>query len=335
MKKLVMFPAVDDARCEKIAAAAGAMRVVNAISEAEATREIADADAFFGKLTPELLAAAGRLAWVQAPTASLEHYLFPVLVAHPCQLTNMRGISADVIAEHVLAYLLCFSRNLHRYIRQQSQARWSPIGGEAERSDFKTGPGVVNAIDRAHPTLSEATLGIVGLGHIGREVARRASFLGMRVVAVDPRAEAAADAGVTECWPLDALPRLLAASDYVVICAPHTPVTERMFRRAQLEQMKRTAILVNVGRGAIVDLDDLTAALTDRTIAGAALDVFEREPLPPDHPLWRLENAILTPHVAGFGPRVAERHLALLVENIGRFVRGEPLANVVDKVAWY
>ena len=332
--KLVIHPAVDDARLAKIHSAAGAMAVINARDEAEALREIATADAFFGKLTPPLLAAAGQLRWVQSPTASLEHFLFPELVDHPCQLTNMRGLFSDVIADHVFGYILCFARNLHRYLRQQLAAKWEPIGGEAERTTFAAGPGNVSAIDRAHLHLADSTLGIVGLGQIGSEVARRGLALGMRVVAVDP-VQTAAPEGVAALWRLDQLPELLAQSDFVVIAAPHTPDTERLFRRQQFQQMKRTAYLINIGRGAIVELADLVAAIDAGEIAGAALDVFQTEPLPADHPLWQKENVIITPHVAGASPRIAERHLGVLLENIGRFTRGEPLVNVVDKARWF
>lgn len=331
--KLVIHPPVEPERLERIRAATGRLEVVNAAAEAEAERAVADADAFFGKLTPRLLAAAGRLRWVQAPTVSLEHYLFPELVAHPCVLTNMRGLFSDVIADQVFGYLLCFARNLHVYIRNQIQARWEPVGGEAERAHFAAGPGTVSAIDRAHHGLAGAALGIVGLGGIGTEVARRGLAFGMRVRAVDPVREQAPE-GVTVAKP-ERLPELLGESDYVVIAAPHTPETRKLFRRPQFQQMKRTAYLVNVGRGVIVDLADLTAALRAGEIAGAGLDVFETEPLPADHPLWQMPNAILTPHVAGFAPCIAERHLEVLLDNLRRFQDGAPLRNVADKTRWF
>lgn len=332
--KLVIHPPVEPDRLERIRATAGSMAVVNAADEAEAVRAIADADAFFGKVTPPMLAAARRLRWVQAATISLEHYVFPELVAHPCVLTNMRGIFSDVIADHVFGYVICFARHFPRYIRNQMAARWEPVGGEAERSGFAAGPGTVSAIDRAHLHLADLTLGVVGLGSIGSEIARRALAFGMRVLAVDP-VQTRPPEGVAAIWRLERLPDLLAASDFVVIAAPHTPETEKLFRRSQLRQMKRTAYLINIGRGVIVDLADLTAALQAGEIAGAGLDVFETEPLPPEHPLWRLENVIITPHVAGYSPHIAERHLAVLLDNVGRFMRGEPLRNVVDKAAWF
>jgi phosphoglycerate dehydrogenase-like enzyme len=332
--KLVIHPPVEPPRLSRIAEAAHPMVVVNAASESEACAAMPEADAFFGKLTPQLLAAARRLRWVQSPTASLEHYIFPELIAHSCVLTNTRGLFSDVIADQVMGYVICFARNLHRYIRNQAQARWEPVGGESERVTFATGPGMVTAIDRAHGHLADATLGILGLGSIGSEIARRALAFGMRVVAVDPT-QTRAPEGVTALWPTERLPDLLSASDYVVIAAPHTPQTAKLFQRAQFQTMKRSACLINIGRGAIVDLADLVDALRVGEIAGAALDVYETEPLPADHPLWQLENVILTPHVAGYSPRIAERHLALLLENIRRFRTGEPLRNVVNKATWY
>jgi phosphoglycerate dehydrogenase-like enzyme len=234
-----------------------------------------------------------------------------------------------------MGYVICFARNLHVYVLQASAGLWAPVGGEEARVGFASGPGVVNAIDRAHRHLADATLGVVGLGSIGREIGRRAAAFGMRVIAVDPKPQGRPPE-VADLWPVEELPRLLGQSDYVVIAAPHTPESEGMFRRPQFRQMKRDAYLINIGRGAIVVLNDLVAALDAGEIAGAALDVFETEPLPPEHPLWRMPGCvILTPHVAGYSPRIAGRHLETLLDNVGRFVRGEPLRNVVDKDRWY
>jgi phosphoglycerate dehydrogenase-like enzyme len=332
--KLVIYPAVEEERLRPIISAAGPMRVVNAPDQASALREIQDADAFFGKVTPAILAAAKQLRWVQSATASLEHYMFPELVEHSCVLTNMRGIYSDVIADHVFGFIVCFARNFHRYVRNQIKGHWEPVGGETERPGFAAGPGTTNAIDRSHLHLADMTLGIVGFGAIGQEIARRAMAFGMRILALDPIITSAPE-GVSALWKPDRLPDLLARSDFVVIAAPHTPETYKLLRRRQLQQMKRTAYLINVGRGVIVDLEDLTSALEAGEIAGAGLDVFETEPLPADHLLWKMEQVIITPHVAGYSPRIAERHLAVLLDNIARFVRGETLRNVVNKRAWF
>ncbi len=332
--QLVIYPAVEPNRYERIAAAAGPMSVINADSMAAAQAAMPRADAFFGKLTAPLLALAERLAWVQSPTASLEHYLFPELIEHPCVLTNMRGLYSDVIADHVLGFVICFARNFHRYVRQQAQGVWSPVGGEHQRSNFVSGPGTTSAIDHAHLHLADATMGIFGYGAIGREVGRRARGFGMHVLAIDPNPLDSDQSGI-EAWPLDRMPELLRQSDFVVIAAPHTPQTQRLFDRSVLAHMKSTAYLINIGRGAIVVLADLVDALRTGRIAGAGLDVFETEPLPADHPLWHLDNVILTPHIAGTSVRIAERHLAVVVENVGRFVRRESLVNVVDKRQWF
>jgi phosphoglycerate dehydrogenase-like enzyme len=333
--KLLIHPSVESTRLKKIQNAAGEMDVCNVNSPADAQREIVNADAFFGKITPDLLTAAQQLQWVQSPTASLEHYLFPELIEHPCQLSNMRGLFSDVIADHVMGYILCFARNLHHYIRRQMESRWAPVGNEKmTEQTFVTGPASVSPVDSSHIHLSDATIGVVGAGFIGQEVCRRAAAFGMKVLAVDPQCRQVDDI-VHDVWMPDRLPDLLAASDFVVIAAPHTPATAKLFRTEQFAQMKDSAFLINIGRGVIVDLEDVTAALENGLIAGAALDVFETEPLPPEHRLWHLENAILTPHIAAASPRIAERHLETLLENIRCFVSGRPPATLVDKRQWF
>lgn len=245
----------------------------------------------------------------------------------------MRGLYSDVAAEHTFCILLGLVRNLPLYARQQASSLWEPAGGEASRTDWSTGPGVMSDIDRAHGQLSGHTMEIVGLGEIGRALAKRANAFEMRVVAVDPKV-ALAPPEIAACWLPDDLHRLLAESDYVVICAPHTPRTARMFGPAEFAKMKPTSYLVNIGRGAIVDTQALTEALQVGRLAGAGLDVVDPEPLPVDHPLWRMPNVLITPHVAGFSPRIAERHLAMLLDNLRRFATGQPLRNLVSKRDW-
>jgi phosphoglycerate dehydrogenase-like enzyme len=300
----------------EIASVAPDVEVINAATREEAIKAIREADAFYGAIAPEMLAAASRLRWVQAPRIGLEHYMFPELAESDVVLTNMRGIYNDVIADHVWGYILCFARGLHIYLRRQI-ARW-----------WARGAPVVH--------LADSTLGIVGLGGIGSEVARRGPAFGMRVVAVDPRRTVAPE-GVAALWGTDRLDELLAMSDFVVICAPHTPETEHLIGAGQLLRMKRTAFLINVGRGVVVDLVALTEALREGTIAGAGLDVFEREPLPDEHPLWMMPNVIVTPHTAGadVGGHVEARRRNVLLDNVRRFTRGDALHNVVDKAAWF
>ncbi len=333
-RKLIVSPEIDGERLRRLRDCTDRLEIINCRDSAQARESIADADAFFGKLTPELLANARQLCWVQSPTASLEHYLFPELIEHPCVLTNMRGLFSDVIADHVLGLVLCFARNLHTYVRRQTRAEWAPVGGESQRSGFSFGPAEVSEIDRRHQHLADCTLGVIGAGEIGREVLRRAAAFGMPLRAVDPICRNVPGV-LDEVWPTDRLNDLMAESDYVVIAAPHTPETTKLFRTPRFEAMKRSAVLINIGRGAIVDLDDLTAALQSGLIAGAGLDVFETEPLPAEHPLWHMDNVIITPHVAGTSPRIAERHLATLLENVRRFVASEPLLNVVNKRKWF
>jgi phosphoglycerate dehydrogenase-like enzyme len=279
-----------------------------------------------------MLRSATKLRWAQAPTASMEKYLYPELVAAPVVVTNMRGIFSDVIADHVFGFILCFAKNFHIYLRQQLQGVWHMLGRDTGELPGYAGPGEVHPSDRAAITLADCTLGVVGLGGIGAEVARRGLAFHMRVLGVDPVA-AEAPTGVALMRP-DRLDELLAQADFVVIAAPHTPDTFRLFNRARLQKMKKSAYLINIGRGVIVDLADLTAALQAGDIAGAGLDVFETEPLPAGHPLWQMPNVIITPHCAAASPRVPERHEQTLLDNLRRFAAGQPLRNVVDKQRW-
>ncbi len=314
--RLVFSPPVADDWVEQIATLAPDLKVVNAATVEKALRAIGDADAFCGYITPELLAAARKLRWIQAPRIGLEHYMFPALEQSDVLLTNTRGMLADLVADHAMALVLALARDLPTYMRQQWSQHWETH---------------VPLID-----LPGATMGIIGLGAIGVEVAKRAASFGMRVVAVDPR-RTDRPPEVAEIYRPDRLLELLSQADVVVICAPHTRDTEKMIRAEQLRRMKKTAYLVNVGRGPIVDLADLAEALRAGTIAGAGLDVTDPEPLPAEHPLWSLPNALITPHAASECPndKMEVRKRQMIMENIRRFAVGEQLLNVVDKAAWY
>lgn len=313
--KLVIYPTEDPELPDRIRRAEPGVDVVVARDEAEARREIADADALYGRVDRELLAAAKKLRWIQSPVIGLERTMFPELIAHPVVMTNPRGIFSDDIADHVLALLLVFARHLPRFFRYQVGHNWHTEGYVPVH-------------------LPDATLGIVGLGGIGSAVAHRAAAHELRVIAVDPR-RTEKPPGVTELWPSSRLHDLLGQSDFVAICAPETPETRGMIDAGALRAMKPTAYLINIGRGKIVSLDALVAALRAGQLAGAGLDVFEVEPLPPDHPLWAMENVVITPHIAGYGEHIAGRRHQVLLDNLRRFTRGEPLTNVVEKNRWF
>ena len=332
--KLVIHPQIDTRRLKLLRSVSEELDIVNAESDEIALSQISDADGFYGKITPELLAASTRLKWIQSPTASLEHYIFPDLVQHSCTLTNMRGIFYDVIADHVLMYILMFCRQMPYYTRQQLQSKWAPLGGEEARSDFSVGPGMATAMDFAHSQLSDMTVGVVGLGSIGAEIASHCIKLGMQVVGVDPYCEATPN-GLEFLSGEHGLENLLGKSDFVIIAAPHTPETEGMFNAIRFSQMKNTSYLINIGRGSIVPLSDLRMALETGEIRGAALDVMENEPLGVDDPLWKHPNVIITPHIAACSTRVAERHLETLLENVKRFAHHQPLLNIVNKIRWF
>jgi phosphoglycerate dehydrogenase-like enzyme len=182
--------------------------------------------------------------------------------------------------------------------------------------------------------LPEAIALVVGVGGIGAEVARLASTFGMRVIGVDER-RPAPPPGVAELHRAAALDALLPQADFVILTVPHTPETEGFMNRARFQRMKRGAFFINIGRGRTTRLDDLVAALRAGEIAGAALDVFEQEPLPAEHPLWTMPGVLITPHTAGYGPYLDERRYEVLADNCRRFLAGQALRNIVDKSRWF
>ncbi|MGC4940286.1 D-2-hydroxyacid dehydrogenase [Kribbella sp. DT2] len=275
------------------------------------------ADAAYGVLPADLLAAAPHLRWLQAPQAGPPPgFYYPELVAHPLVVTNMRATYTDHVAEHTLALILSLTRGLPRYVQDQTRARWNP--------DWDP---------KAVVPLSEATALVIGVGAVGAEIGRLLAAFGTTVTGVDARRTEAP--GFSAVQPVETLDQQLADADLVVLTVPHTPTTEGMVDARFLEQCKRSAFFVNVGRGPTVRLDDLDAALAAGELRGAALDVYETEPLPADHSLWHRPNVLLTPHVAGAGPHATERRYAVLVENCRRFLAGDELINVVDKSQWF
>ncbi len=293
--------------------------LVPATSEAwSETLSRADALVVGASVTAEDLAAAPQLRWIQATIAGVEGFPFPALAARGIALTNFSGVAAPAIAEHVLALMLAFARGLPVLQRRQIEGAWFDNHAEA--------PPTVE--------LGGQTLGVVGLGDIGEELAWRAGALGMRVLATN-RDPIAAPPGVERVLPSEALPEMLAASDHVALCLPLTRVTEHLIGREQLTTMKHSAYLYNVGRGELIDQDALVTALREGTIAGAGLDVATPEPLPPDSPLWALPTVVITGHTAGQTPLYWERGIALLIDNVRRFLAGEELRNTVDTGVGY
>ena len=292
--------------------------VVVAEDEDAARKALPDADAAFGDLTPALLPHAKRIRWLQAGHAAPQAgYYYPELIAHALEVTNFREIYNDHISAHIMMYVLNFARGMPRYVRQQAQGVWDKPPKDT---------GVI--------ALNDSTMLIVGVGGIGAETARLAAAFGMKVIGTDARRTGTPE-GVSELLRPEALDDALPRADFVVLTVPHTPATGGFFDRAKFRRMKKSAYFINIGRGRTTKLDDLTAALQEGEIAGAGLDVFEKEPLSPGHPLWSMPQVIITPHTAGYGPHVNERRYDIISENVRRFMSGEPLRNPVDKANWF
>jgi phosphoglycerate dehydrogenase-like enzyme len=281
-----------------------------------------DAEILFAfSLRAEQFKFAQKLRWIHAPTAAVHQLLFPDLVNSDVVLSNAREVHGPVVAEHVIALMFALAKKIPQAARLQQQHVW---GQDAIWND---GP--------RPRELAGATLGLIGLGSIGRTVARIASALGMRMIAVREHPEKEKPEGVAEVYTSAQINKLLALSDYVVVAAPLTEATRGLINEERLAAMRPDAYLINVGRGPQVDEAALGNALRNRRIAGAALDVFEQEPLPPGSPLWELDNLLITPHTAGLTERLWQRHYALFSENLRRYLNHEPLLFIVDKQRGY
>ena len=281
-----------------------------------------DAEVIFTiSLRPEQFAAATNLRWIHAPTAAVHQLLFAELVNSNVTITNSREVHGPVVAEHVMALIFALAKKIPQAALFQQKHIW---GQEAIWRDG------------AHPReIAGATLGLVGVGSIGRRVAQMASALGMRVIALREHVEKGSPEGVEAVFPPPAINEVLKQSDYIVLAAPLIAATHGLIDADRLAAMKPGACLINVGRGAQVDEAALAEALRTGRIAGAALDVFEREPLPADSPLWSAENLLITPHTAGLTDKLWHRHYELFSDNLRRYVAREPLRFVVDKQKGY
>lgn len=315
----IVIPAQGQAELrQRIGLIAPEVEIVAMALDGQADGPFEDAEAMLlrwemsGDTLRRLLPQMPRLRWLHTPSAGVDRLMFPELLAHPCVLTNSVGVYSIPIAEHVLAVMLAVARQLPACLRQQREHRWQRV------------PAV---------ELYEQTLAIIGTGHIGQEVARRAQALGMHTLGT--RRTPRPTPFIEQVFPLAHLYDMLAQADFVAITCPLTPETAGLIGEPELRAMKKTAWLINVARGGIVQEEALLRALREGWIAGAGLDTFVQEPLPEDSPFWDLPNVILSPHTSWSSPQVRERSIALFLENLERFLAGEPLLNVVDKKRGY
>lgn len=277
--------------------------------------QVADADAIFGTINPQLFHAAKKLKWVQIYSAGVETYRFPEMVKSDVILTNCKVIQGPEIADHAFALLLALTRDLNAIIPTRTSEEWN-------RGKY-------------HPIeLRGKTAVVVGLGGIGSQIAQRANAFGMKVIGVDPK-EMPFNQYVTKVVPPDRIDTVLPSADVVFISAPHTPQSEGMIGPKQFDEMKKGAYFIAVSRGKLYNTEALVKALDEQKLAGAGLDVTNPEPLPKGHALWKFPNVIVTPHIAGQSDGLDGRRMELYKDNIARFLKGEPLVNVVDKVKGY
>ncbi len=310
-------------------------------------REILDTDILMSwSITPEQVRAAKKLRWIHSPAAAVHRLMIPQLIESDITVTSARGVHGPVVAEHVMALVLALAKRLPSAMRYQAEKKWAQTLLWNERPRPRE--------------IAGATLGLVGVGSIGSEVARLASAMGMRVIAVRQNLttkdtkehegrqhlttgeteehggkQKVPRLGLTSSLEMTNIEAILSQADYVVLAAPVTPQTRGMINAQRLAAMKPDAYLINVARGALIDEPALLSALREGRIGGAALDVFEEEPLPAESPFWEMENVLITPHSAALTDRLWDRHFDLLSNNLRRFMAGEALLGVVDKTRGY
>jgi phosphoglycerate dehydrogenase-like enzyme len=297
----------------RIAAMSPDVEFVTAQNAVDAVSKAKDVDAVIGVCTPEIVAAGRSIRWIQLTSAGVEHCVrIPGVRERGILVTNMQRIGGPIIAEHAIAMALAFTRGLDLYIPAQAKREWART----------TPPGRMTVVDGK-------TMLVVGLGGIGGEVAKRAHALGMRVTATRASGRTGPDY-VSYVGLPDELHRLAGEADFVVNTAPLTPETKGVFDAAFFAKMKPSAYFINVARGGSVVTSALVDALNQGRIAGAALDVTDPEPLPPEHPLWSARNVIITPHVANDSDLGFDSQLAVVAENLRRYAAGERMLSVVD-----
>lgn len=268
-----------------------------------------------GETLQAIFPSAKKLKWIHSLSAGVEAMLFPELIESEIPVTNARGVFKESLGEFVLASVLFFAKDLRRMVRNQQAGRW-------EQFDVDV--------------LYRQTLGVVGYGEIGKAAARRAKAMGMRILATRRRQSLSqTDDTVSEWFTPDRRQQLMAESDYVVCAAALTPETRGMIGPAEIGAMKKTGVIINVGRGPVIDENAMVAALAEGRIRGAALDVFDTEPLPEGHPFWSMENVLLSPHCADHTATWLHETMEFFLKNFERFSNGQELENIIDKRAGY
>lgn len=263
--------------------------------------------------TRPLYLQAPNLKWIHALSAGVEALLFPELQTSETLLTNSRGIHGIPMSEHLFAMILAFTRGLNVCLHHQQQKTW----------------GRRIPLQEIH----EKTIAIVGLGSIGREIAKKAKGFGLNVIAT--KRTMTNELFIDKLYPAEQLTEMLAEADFVVVTLPLLEETRGMFQLEQFKAMKQSAYFFNMARGPLVKEDDLITALREGIIKGAGLDVFEEEPLPADSPLWEMPNVIITPHIAAFSPQYLDRAIKLFADNLRKFLQNHELLNVIDKTKGY
>jgi phosphoglycerate dehydrogenase-like enzyme len=266
------------------------------------------------KLLREVFLMCHDVRWVHSRSAGLDSVLFPELIASDVPLTNGRGVFSQSLGEFALAAILYFAKDFRRMLRNQMAGVWEQF--DVEEIDTQT-------------------VGIVGYGDIGRAVAKRVHPMGMQVLATKRHAPPGSDPNVDQFYKPEDLMEMFGRCDYVVVSLPLTPETHHMISDAQFAAMKPSAVVINVGRGPVIDQEAIVRALTAKRIKGAGLDVFEVEPLPPGDPMYKLENVLLSPHCADHTKEWLNQAMRFFLDQDRRFANGEPLENVVNKSLGY
>ena len=312
MKKCLIYFELPEGYIAQLKQIANQFEFISCSDASELGRHLADAEilaTFTARFDADLLASAPDLKWIQAITAGIDNLPLKEIGEREIILTNTRGIHEIQMAEYAIAAMINLARNFHVMHRNQLRQKWDRTMPQAE--------------------IYGKVVGIVGLGRIGKEIARKASFFGMRVIGV--RREPQAVEHVERVHGPEEMEAVFKESDYVINLLPLTEDTKGIIDKRYISAMKASACFINIGRGPTVDQDDLVEALKTRRIAGLVADVYQEEPLPEDSALWKFENVILTPHIAGVSPNYMMRAMEVMRHNLKAYVhKSDEMLNVID-----